>query len=49
MVKIRGVGLYEGSWDPQEKRQGYGRMLFDTGSLYDGWWLADRRHGYGYQ
>lgn len=49
IVKFKGVGLYEGRWDPEEKRQGYGKMLYDNGSMYDGWWVANARQGYGYQ
>lgn len=49
MVKVEGVGLYEGWWDPRKKREGFGKMVYEDGSTYEGWWVADCRQGYGYQ
>lgn len=29
--------------------QGFGKMVYEDGSTYEGWWVADCRQGYGYQ
>ena len=44
---IRGeVGTYLGAW-LDNKREGYGRMVYKNGAMYEGPWRANRREGKG--
>lgn len=39
-------GVYEGEFENGTKK-GKGKMTYNDGTIYDGMWLADRKHGQG--
>ena len=45
--KTKRESSYEGSFDYQGKRHGYGVMCFEDGSFYEGNWEDDQMNGRG--
>lgn len=38
---------YEGEWDELGRKDGEGILIWPDGSLYEGYWKADKAHGRG--
>ena len=40
-------GVYVGQWNSQQQRHGYGKMTWQDGQMYEGFWRNDKRQGKG--
>ena len=41
--------LYRGQIKDVDKREGKGIMVYESGRIYEGFWVADRRQGPGFE
>lgn len=47
-VSYEGGGHYIGNWK-ENKREGYGKMVWPSGECYEGLWVSDKQRGMGKQ
>lgn len=48
-VKLYKHSLYKGCLKDWKNREGLGVLMYKSGRLYEGEWLADKRNGRGYE
>ena len=48
-VKCYSTSVYRGQLDEGNKRSGLGVITYNSGRLYEGSWLLDKRQGLGYE
>jgi len=47
IVQFENGGIYEGTWNEERKRYGYGIQTWVDCSKYEGYWDIDKANGYG--